>query len=423
MAKPKQKYSTLLFSLFFIFSLSFIHGCLAQFDIDDDSWLDDDEASWLTEEDDGVIMVQNRRANLKNCDFSAGKWVYDESYPLYDSSCPYLSSTVTCQKNGRPDSDYERWKWMPHGCSIPRFNALDFLGRMRRRRIMLVGDSIMRNQWESLVCLVQGVVPTGRKRVTYDGPSMAFHAQDFEVSIEFCWAPLLVELKKGTNNKRILHLDLIEDNARYWRGVDILVFDSAHWWTHSDKWSSQMNEWVPNLSITLCKCVSVLKGGAYDIPLSLGTRWDYYMEGKNIYTNLNPMVAYEKGLSTWAKWVDLNLNPRETRVIFRSISPRHNRENGWKCYNQREPLGYFHQPDVPEQMLVLQGVLRRMRFPVYLQDITTMSLLRRDGHPSVYSKSMAQKEKEHQKDSSSDCSHWCLPGVPDIWNEMLNALF
>ncbi|KAK6929071.1 Trichome birefringence-like, N-terminal domain [Dillenia turbinata] len=389
MAKLKQKYSTLLFSLFFIISLCFIHGCLAQSDIYDGSWLDDDEASGLTEEDDGVIMVQNRRANLKNCDFSAGKWVYDESYPLYDSSCPYLSVSVACQKNGRPDSDYERWKWMPHGCSIPRFNALDFLGRMRRKRIMLVGDSIMRNQWESLVCLVQGVVPTGRKRVTYDGPSMAFHAQDFEVSIEFFWAPLLVELKKGTNNKRILHLDMIEENAKYWRGADILVFDSAHWWTHSDEWSS----------------------------------WDYYMEGNNIYTNLNPMVAYEKGLSTWAKWVDLNLNPRETRVIFRSISPRHNRENGWKCYNQREPLGYFHQPHVPEQMLVLQGVLRRMRFPVYLQDITTMSSLRRDGHPSVYSKSMAQKEKEHQKDLSSDCSHWCLPGVPDSWNEMLNALF
>jgi len=34
----------------------------------------------------------------------------------------------------------------------------------------------MRNQWESLVCLVQGVIPTDRKRVTYNGPSMAFHA-------------------------------------------------------------------------------------------------------------------------------------------------------------------------------------------------------------------------------------------------------
>lgn len=41
---------------------------------------------------------------------------------------------------------------------------------------MLVGDSIMRNQWESLVCLVESVVPTDRKTVTYAGPTMAFHA-------------------------------------------------------------------------------------------------------------------------------------------------------------------------------------------------------------------------------------------------------
>ena len=47
---------------------------------------------------------------------------------------------------------------------------------------MLVGDSIMRNQWESLVCLVQGVIPTGRKKVTYDGPTMAFHAL-----VRFSW--------------------------------------------------------------------------------------------------------------------------------------------------------------------------------------------------------------------------------------------
>ena len=62
--------------------------------------------------------------------------------------------------------------------------------------------------------------------------------QDFEMSIEFCWAPFLVELKREADGKRILHLDLIEENAKYWRGVDALVFDSAHWWTHSDKRSS-----------------------------------------------------------------------------------------------------------------------------------------------------------------------------------------
>ncbi|KAF3956564.1 hypothetical protein ACB098_11G097500 [Castanea mollissima] len=378
MAKPK--FQLPCFILFLSIFLCLFHGESSELELDDESW--------LNEEDNEVIMVQSRHDSRNKCDFSTGKWVYDLSYPLYDSSCPYLSTAVTCQKNGRPDSDYEKWKWKPQGCSIPRFDALNFLGRMRRKRIMLVGDSIMRNQWESLVCLVQGVIPTGRKRVTYSGPSMAFHAMDFETSIEFSWAPLLVELKKGPKNKRILHLDLIEDNAKYWRGVDILVFDSAHWWTHSDQWSS----------------------------------WDYFMEGNGLFKSMNPMVAYEKGLTTWARWVDLNLDPRKTKVIFRSMSPRHNRENGWKCYNQKQPLAFLSHQHVPGQMLVLQGVLRRMRFPVYLQDITTMSALRKDGHPSVYGRVMDQAEKQHPRDFSSDCSHWCLPGVPDIWNELLNDL-
>ncbi|XP_050211239.1 protein trichome birefringence-like 36 [Mercurialis annua] len=342
--------------------------------------------SWLNEDDNEVDMVQTRH---DQCDLSSGKWVYDESYPLYDSTCPYLSTSVTCKTNGRPDSDYEKWRWNPHSCTLPRFDALKFLGKMRRKRIMLVGDSIMRNQWESLVCLVQGLIPTPHKKLTYNGPSMAFHALEFETSIEFTWAPLLVELKKEGGNKRVLHLDRIEENARYWRNVDILVFDSAHWWTHSQKWSS----------------------------------WDYYMERGSVTKSMNPMIAYEKGLSTWAKWIDLNLDPRRTRVIFRSMSPRHNRQNGWKCYKQREPLTHFSHQHIPEELVVLQEVVKKMSFPVYLHDITTMSALRRDGHPSVYRRAVRQEaERQHLTNFSSDCSHWCLPGVPDIWNEMLSAI-
>lgn len=95
------------------------------------------------------------------------------------------------------------------------------------------------------------------------------------------------------------------------------------------------------------------------------------------------------------------------------------RENNWKCYNEKQPLPFLSHQNVPEPMVVLQGVLKRMRFPVYLQDITTMTALRRDGHPSVYRKEISQDERTGH---SSDCSHWCLPGVPDIWNEMLSAL-
>lgn len=99
------------------------------------------------------------------------------------------------------------------------------------------------------------------------------------------------------------------------------------------------------------------------------------------------------------------------------------RENGWKCYNQREPLEYLSRPHVPEQLVVLQKVLRRMEFPVVVQEITRMSALRRDGHPSIYDRGNSSGEKKQLKDrNNSDCSHWCLPGVPDTWNEILNAM-
>lgn len=53
-----------------------------------------------------------------------------------------------------------------------------------------------------------------------------------------------------------------------------------------------------------------------------------------------------------------------------------------------------------------------MKNQVYLLDITLLSQLRKDAHPSAYG------GLDH---TGNDCSHWCLPGVPDTWNELLYA--
>lgn len=116
MARPKPDQFLLALLIFFIStSLCFCHGMSWQ------GFLEDDGMSWLNEEDNEVDIVQTRHDPSRSCNFESGKWVYDQSYPLYDSNCPYLSTAVTCQKNGRPDSDYEKWRWQPHGCSIPRY--------------------------------------------------------------------------------------------------------------------------------------------------------------------------------------------------------------------------------------------------------------------------------------------------------------
>lgn len=51
-------------------------------------------------------------------------------------------------------------------------------------------------------------------------------------------------------------------------------------------------------------------------------------------------------------------------------------------------------------------------------NVTRMTAQRKDGHSSIYYLGPNANPTHHQ-----DCSHWCLPGVPDTWNELLYAFF
>lgn len=84
-----------------------------------------------------VLVLGKKRAELPfavgkiegGCDIFNGRWVRDESNrPLYEESeCPYIQPQLTCQEHGRPDKEYQYWRWEPHGCSLPRFLLIHFL--------------------------------------------------------------------------------------------------------------------------------------------------------------------------------------------------------------------------------------------------------------------------------------------------------
>lgn len=50
-------------------------------------------------------------------------------------------------------------------------------------------------------------------------------------------------------------------------------------------------------------------------------------------------------------------------------------------------------------------------------DVAAMSEFRADAHPSLWLES-----KDAHLVWGQDCLHWCLPGVPDSWVDMLSAV-
>lgn len=78
------------------------------------------------------------------------------------------------------------------------------------------------------------------------------------------------------------------------------------------------------------------------------------------------------------------------------------------------------RPYLPK-MIILEKVLEAMKSPVTYLNVTKMTDFRKDGHPSMYRKHIIPEEEMKSPLKYQDCSHWCLPGVPDTWNEMLYA--
>ena len=58
---------------------------------------------------------------MSRCRIFDGKWVRADSYPLYaPGSCPHIDESFNCFLNGRPDRGYEKYRWQPNGCIMPR---------------------------------------------------------------------------------------------------------------------------------------------------------------------------------------------------------------------------------------------------------------------------------------------------------------
>lgn len=93
---------------------------------------------------------------------------------------------------------------------------------------------------------------------------------------------------------------------------------------------------------------------------------------------------------------------------------------GGHCDLSKEPETDYVKPEESEPLnnKIILNVVNEMEIAkrkVKLLNITYLTAMRKDGHPSRY------REPGTPQSAPQDCSHWCLPGVPDIWNELLYA--
>ncbi|KAJ0878600.1 putative PMR5 domain, PC-Esterase [Helianthus annuus] len=324
--------------------------------------------------------------SFEGCDFFNGSWVYDNtSRPLYkERHCSFMVDDYSCEKFGRKDFEYQFWKWQPHGCHLPRFNGTALLEKLRDKRVVFVGDSLGKNHWVSLLCLIDSwILEPSHKVAEWHGSLITFKASEYNVSIDFYWEPLLVESNcddpvKHRVHDRIMQIESIERHAKQWINADILIFDSYTWWLE------------PNMTLL----------------------WGSFENPKRTSVESRRVTRYEMALRTWSNWLDTHLDREKTRMFFISLSPDH-----------KEVLGKGSDTDLMRTAQSAVQDLEKKGLNIKLLNITQLSQYRKDGHPSIYKRHWVPPTKLELANpvQYADCVHWCLPGVPDIWNEILYA--
>ncbi|CAK8566443.1 unnamed protein product [Lathyrus sativus] len=340
------------------------------------------------------------------CDLFSGRWVLDElTRPLYEESeCPYIQPQLTCQEHGRPDEEYRRLRWQPDGCDVPKFNGSLMLETLRGKRMMFVGDSLNRGQYVSLICLLHQLIPQHAKSMeTFDSLTV-FTAKEYNATIEFYWAPFLLESNSDNAvihrvTDRIVRKGSINKHGRFWKGADILVFNTYLWWVTGS-----------------------------NMKILLGSFKDEVQEIVEMTTE----EAYRMAMKSMLRWMRRNMDPNKTRVFFTSMSPSHGKsiewggEPGGNCYNETTPIedpSYWGSDSLKSIMQVIGEEFRKSKVPITFLNITQLSSYRKDAHTSIYKKQWNPLSQEQLANPSSyaDCSHWCLPGLQDTWNELLFA--
>ncbi|KAF9677535.1 hypothetical protein SADUNF_Sadunf08G0117700 [Salix dunnii] len=344
-----------------------------------------------------------------SCDYTNGKWVRDKRGPLYnDSTCGTIKEGQNCIAHGRPDMGYLYWRWKPKHCKLPRFEPSTFLQLLRNKHIAFVGDSMARNQLESLLCMLSSAsVPNLVYRDGEDNKFRRWYFESHNINISVYWSPFLVKGVEKSNtgpNHNQLYLDQVDERwAADINGIDLIVLSFGHWFLHP----AVYYEGDQVLGCHYCPGLNHTEIGFYDVLR------------KAIKTTLKAL-ADRKGA-----------NSNGIYSFVTTFSPAHF-EGDWdkfgacpktEPYNKGEKTlegmdADIRQIEVEEVEAARMNSLQLEKFRLQALDVTSLSSMRPDGHPGPYMHPFPFANGVAER-VQNDCVHWCLPGPVDTWNEIL----
>ncbi|KAL2325195.1 hypothetical protein Fmac_024253 [Flemingia macrophylla] len=344
------------------------------------------------------------------CDLYHGNWIHDPLGPLYtNNSCPVLTQMQNCQGNGRPDKDYENWRWKPFPCDLPRFDPKKFLELMRGKTLAFIGDSVARNQMESMLCILWQVEEPKNRGNRH---MQRYYFRSASVMIIRIWSSWLVKLTSepfdyapaGVDK---LHLDAPDEKLmEHIPNFDVVVLSSGHWF-------AKQSVYILNNEIV---------GG------------QLWWPDKSRQMKVDSVKAY--GISVETILTAIGTIPNYAGLtIVRSYSPDHYEGGAWNtggsCTGKVKPLALgelvenVHTNIMHEQQVTgFHRAMKRVtnKSKLRLMDITEAFQFRHDGHPGPYRSPDPNKITKRGPDGRpppQDCLHWCMPGPVDTWNELV----
>jgi hypothetical protein len=315
-------------------------------------------------------------------DYLNGLWLpvlhFDKSVPalehlskyayLYQDDCDsgkqlrcHIAGDTACRKKSL---DILKYQWIPNSCILEPFNPDHFGQLLRDKTVLFVGDSLMRQQYNSL-----------RFLLGYQVHDTSLQPECFTLSggTRFCflWSKYLVNAQEILKQSDILDTNALLLNETWFNiltneKIDYMIMSVGHHWHKIDKHFEKYDA-------TVRAVLQYLKNN---------------FKGKAVYYRTSSSGHY--GCDKPEKSQILSQQQSYTRRIDRYR---------WQIPIQKEVIWHETASELGLSFFKVLNI--------------SNTNLRPDGHI----------EYKIRKNIVEDCLHWCLPGIPDFWNLFLyNAI-